>query len=62
MIPFNKPYMTGRELENIATAHANGHLAGNGYFSKKCCAWLAWAAEKRSSLIPALLPSRWRPS
>ena len=40
MIPFNKPYMTGRELGYIAQAHANGHLAGNGQFSKRCCAWL----------------------
>ena len=40
MIPFNKPFMTGQELEYIAAAHANGHLAGNGQFSKQCCAWL----------------------
>ena len=26
MIPFNKPYMTGRELHYIAQAHTNGHL------------------------------------
>ena len=29
-IPFNRPYMAGRELEYIAEAHANKHLAGNG--------------------------------
>lgn len=40
MIPFNKPYMTGRELSYIAQAHANGHLAGNGQFSKRCSGWL----------------------
>jgi len=39
-IPFNKPYMTGRELAYIAQAHANGHLAGNGAFSKRCARWL----------------------
>jgi hypothetical protein len=27
-IPFNKPYMTGKELWYIAQAHANGQLAG----------------------------------
>jgi dTDP-4-amino-4,6-dideoxygalactose transaminase len=32
--------MTGRELAYIAQAHANGHLAGNGAFSKRCSAWL----------------------
>jgi dTDP-4-amino-4,6-dideoxygalactose transaminase len=40
VIPFNKPYMTGKELQYIAEAHANGHLAGNGAFSKRCSAWL----------------------
>ena len=34
-IPFNKPYMTGKELWYIAQAHANGHLAGDGSFSKR---------------------------
>jgi len=40
MIPFNRPYMTGKELENIAIAHANGHLSGDGPFTKQCHAWL----------------------
>jgi dTDP-4-amino-4,6-dideoxygalactose transaminase len=51
MIPFNKPYMTGRELSYIAEAHANGHLAGNGAFSKRCSAWL----EERLGSHKALL-------
>lgn len=36
MIPFNKPYLTGKELEYIADAHSRGMLAGNGFYSKKC--------------------------
>jgi dTDP-4-amino-4,6-dideoxygalactose transaminase len=40
MIPYNRPFLTGRELTYIAQAHANGHLAGNGAFSKRCCGWL----------------------
>jgi dTDP-4-amino-4,6-dideoxygalactose transaminase len=40
VIPFNKPYMTGKELWYIAQAHANGHLAGDGAFTGKCSAWL----------------------
>lgn len=40
MIPFNKPYMNGRELVHIAQAHANGHLSGDGQFTKLCHAWL----------------------
>lgn len=39
-IPFNKPFATGRELEYIQQAIANGHLSGNGEFTKKCHAWL----------------------
>lgn len=51
MIPFNKPYMTGREAEYIARAHANLHLAGDGEFTRKCHAWL----ERRIGTAKALL-------
>jgi len=50
-IPFNKPYMTGRELWYITQAHTNGHLAGDGMFTKKCHAWL----EARTGVLKALL-------
>ena len=50
-IPFNKPYMTGRELGYIAQAHINGHLAGDGMFTKKCHAWL----ESQTGTHKALL-------
>lgn len=50
-IPFNKPFMTGRELGHIAQAHANHHLAGDGEFTKKCHAWL----EERTGTFKALL-------
>lgn len=36
MIPFNKPYMTGGELANIAEAHRVGHLSGDGPFTRSC--------------------------
>ena len=51
MIPFNKPYITGRELDHIAQAHANGHLAGDGNFTKHCSRWL----EARTGAGKALL-------
>lgn len=51
MTPFNKPYMTGRELEYIAQAHAYGHLSGDGEFTLKCHAWL----ENRTGALKALL-------
>ena len=40
MLPFNRPYMTGREFDFIREAHANGKLSGDGPFSARCHAWL----------------------
>jgi dTDP-4-amino-4,6-dideoxygalactose transaminase len=51
MIPFNKPYMTGRELHYIAEAHANNMLAGDGPFTKRCHSWI----EQSSGCAKALL-------
>ncbi len=51
MIGFNKPYMTGKELHNIACAHGNCQLAGDGNFTKVCQAWI----EKRTGSQKALL-------
>lgn len=50
-IPFNKPYMTGRELWYISQAHSSGHLAGDGQYTKNCNAWL----EQRIGCKKALL-------
>lgn len=36
MIPFNKPYLHGRELVYIAEAVASGKISGDGMFTKKC--------------------------
>lgn len=36
MIPFNKPYYSGHEIEHIREAFAGGQTAGNGMFTKKC--------------------------
>jgi dTDP-4-amino-4,6-dideoxygalactose transaminase len=40
VIPFNWPYMTGKELYYIAEAHFGGRLAGDGPFTHRCHAWL----------------------
>jgi dTDP-4-amino-4,6-dideoxygalactose transaminase len=50
-IPFNYPYMTGKELSYIAEAHFNGVLAGDGPFTKRCHGWL----EARTGTKKALL-------
>jgi dTDP-4-amino-4,6-dideoxygalactose transaminase len=50
-MPFNKPYMTGKELFYIAEAHFNNMLAGDGPFTQKCHRWL----ENRTGCSKALL-------
>jgi dTDP-4-amino-4,6-dideoxygalactose transaminase len=50
-IPFNLPYMTGKELYNIAEAHSNGSLAGDGPFTIRCHSWL----EEHTGCSKALL-------
>jgi dTDP-4-amino-4,6-dideoxygalactose transaminase len=49
--PFNKPYMTGKELEYIVEAKAGNMLAGDGPFTKRCHGWL----EKHTGCNKALL-------
>lgn len=36
MIPFNKPYLHGRELVYIAQAVATGKISGDGHFTSRC--------------------------
>jgi dTDP-4-amino-4,6-dideoxygalactose transaminase len=35
-IPFNKPYLTGNELDYIKDAVTKGKISGNGYYTQKC--------------------------
>ena len=50
-IPFNRPHLTGRELDYIAEAHGNGQLAGDGAFARKCQAWLERRTGSRRALL-----------
>jgi dTDP-4-amino-4,6-dideoxygalactose transaminase len=36
MIPFNKPYLTGKETQYIEQAVRSGKISGNGQFTQKC--------------------------
>lgn len=36
MIPFNKPFLTGKETHYMYQAVFTGKLSGNGFFTKKC--------------------------
>ncbi len=51
MIPFNKPYLHGRELVNMAECLSSRNLSGDGVFTKRCHAWF----ERRYNLQKALL-------
>ena len=51
IIPFNKPYLTGRELAYIAKAHEGNMLAGDGPFTGRCHQWL----EETTACSKALL-------
>jgi dTDP-4-amino-4,6-dideoxygalactose transaminase len=50
-IQFNRPYMTGRELDYIAEAKLGNVLAGDGPFTKRCHHWI----EEKTGCAKALL-------
>ena len=50
-IPFNRPGLVGKEQDYIAESIANGHLAGDGPFTKKCHALL----ERELAIAKVLL-------
>ena len=39
-IPLQRPYLTGAELDNVASAINSRELAGNGLYTKSCRTWL----------------------
>ncbi|MGO9311801.1 MAG: dTDP-4-amino-4,6-dideoxygalactose transaminase [Syntrophobacteraceae bacterium] len=51
LVPFNWPYMTGKELYFIAEAHFQGRLAGDGPFTERCHKWI----EAKTGCAKALL-------
>lgn len=50
-IPYNRPFIVGKELYYIAQAVMKGTLSGDGPYTKKCHAWL----EKKLGCIRAFL-------
>lgn len=51
MIPFNKPYISGKEAHYMYQAVFNGQVSGNGMFTKKCHAFF----EERCEITKTLL-------
>lgn len=50
-IPFNTPFLTGRELGYLTQAHGSRHLSGDGSFTKKCHAWLESYSGSNRALL-----------
>ena len=50
-IPFNKPFLTGRELSYIAKAHEGNMLAGDGPFTGYCHEWLQQKTACQRALL-----------
>ncbi|NLD61217.1 dTDP-4-amino-4,6-dideoxygalactose transaminase [Candidatus Sumerlaeota bacterium] len=51
LIPFNRPSLQGHEIEYVTRAVLNGHISGDGQFTKKCHAYF----EKELGCARALL-------
>jgi len=51
MIPFNKPYLTGKEAHYLYQAVASKQLSGNGLFTKKCQAFFEEKYGFRKTLL-----------
>lgn len=50
-IPFNRPFLTGRELSYISEAHLAGQLAGDGQFTRRCQKWLEAFSPSSKALL-----------
>ena len=50
-IPFNKPYITGREIKYIQDVIESDRFAGNGEFSRRCAKWLEDTTGCRKAVL-----------
>ncbi len=50
-IPFNKPFIAGKELYYIARSVINGHMSGDGPFTKRCHHWFEETLGCRKALL-----------
>jgi len=51
MIPFNKPYLTGREMDSIRDSFNSLKFSGNGSFTKKCEAYFESSLSAKKCLL-----------
>jgi dTDP-4-amino-4,6-dideoxygalactose transaminase len=50
-IPFNKPYLTGKEIEYIKQSHELGNFSGDGPFTKKSSKWIEQKTQCKKALL-----------
>ena len=50
-IPFNKPYISGKEIEYIAEAIARRELSGDGLYTAMCHRWLEEITGSKKALL-----------
>src|SRR5690606_25418225 len=50
-VDFNRPILVGRELEYMQQAIANGHLSGDGPFTKECHTFLENELGAKKALL-----------
>src|SRR5690349_4623405 len=50
-IPFNRPFCTGREHEYMAHALTTGHVSGDGFYTKRCHAFLEQSLGVSKALL-----------
>lgn len=51
IIPFNRPYMIGTEVDCIREANQRNMLAGDGWFTKQCHRWLELNVGAQKALL-----------
>lgn len=60
MIPFNKPYFSGRELKYLEEVCHSTTMSGNGDFTKKCHTFFEQSMVSRSVFLPRRARMPWR--
>ena len=50
-LPYNKPFIAGKELSYISQAVLNGHLSGDGPYTKQCHQWLQERLGTRRAML-----------
>jgi dTDP-4-amino-4,6-dideoxygalactose transaminase len=50
-VPFNKPFMTGKEIDYISDAHSRGKLSGDGHYTALCSSRLEQLTGTKKALL-----------